>query len=66
MIFILVFIAKALFFSSVVFKIYSHLSNSRQKNNVIVTKRGCSTVGEAGYRACSRLPLLVGYAEVRV
>ena len=66
MIFILVFIAKALFFSSVVFKSYSHLSNSRQKNNVSVTKRGCSTVGEAGYRACSGLPLLVGYAEVRV
>ena len=57
---VLGFIAKALLFSSVIFKSYSHLSNSRQNNVVVVTKRGCSTVVEAGYRACSGRPLLVG------
>ena len=56
MIFILVFIAKALLYGSVIFKSYSQL----KKTVVGVTKRGCSTVGEAGYRACSGRPLLVG------
>ena len=51
------FIAKAFLFSSVIFKSYSPLSNSRQ-NQIVVTKRGCSTVGYAGYRACSGRPLL--------
>ena len=60
MIFIFVFIAKALLFSSVIFKSYSHLSNFRQVSVVCVTKRGCSAVGEAGYRACSGRPLLAG------
>ena len=32
---VLVFIAKALFFSSVIFKSYSHLSNSRHKQRVL-------------------------------
>ena len=54
---VLIFIAKAFLFSYVIFKSYSPLSNSRQKHRVWVTKRGCSSVGKAGYRACSGRPL---------
>ena len=51
--FTLVFIAKALIISSVIF--------TPVRNIVVgVTKCGCSTVGEAGYRACSGRHLLVG------
>ena len=56
---VLVFISNAFLFSSVILKSYSHLFNSRQNVVVGVTKRGCSTVGEAGYRACSGRSLLV-------
>ena len=39
----------------------THTWVSLVKNSVVcVTKRGCSTVGEAGYRAFSGRPLLVG------
>ena len=55
MILYLAFIAKALSFSLVIFKSYSPLSNSRKKGCWL--KVLCSTVGKAGYSACSGRPL---------
>ena len=58
--FVLIFIAKALFLVRLFLRA-THNWVILVKNRVVgVTKRGCSTVGEAGYRACSGRPLLVG------
>ena len=39
----------------------THTRVTPVENSVVgVTKRGCSMVGEAGYRACSGRPLQVG------